>query len=98
MLVARNTSLRQPIFGSCKMKYAFSCFMVCLAMTIFAADSNAVVCASGPYRAGCVGVRGGAAVVRHPYVARRGVMSTAGSIDDSTAAYFAVCGLKKPAV
>jgi hypothetical protein len=24
------------------------------------------------YRAGCVGVRGGAAVVRHPYVARRG--------------------------
>jgi hypothetical protein len=54
------------------MKYAVSFFMVCLAMTIFAADANAVVCASGPYRAGCVGVRGGAAVVRHPYVARRG--------------------------
>jgi hypothetical protein len=55
------------------MKYAVSFFMVCLAMTIFAADANAVVCARGVYRAGCVGVRGGAVVVRHPYVARRGV-------------------------
>jgi len=54
------------------MKYVVSFFMVCLAMMIFAADANAVVCAAGVYRAGCVGVRGGAAVVRHPYVARRG--------------------------
>lgn len=38
-------------------------------------EANAVVCASGVYRAGCVGPRG-AAVVRHPYhpVYRRGVV------------------------
>jgi hypothetical protein len=47
------------------MKYAVSCFMVCLAMTVFAADANAVVCARGVYRAGCVGA-GGAAVVHRP--------------------------------
>lgn len=49
------------------MKYAFAFFMVCLAMTIFAADANAVVCAAGVHRAGCVGPRG-AVVVRHPAV------------------------------
>ena len=47
------------------MKYAVSLFMVCLAMTIFAADANAVVCAAGVYRAGCAGPRG-AVVVHHP--------------------------------
>jgi hypothetical protein len=36
-------------------------------------EASALVCARGVYRAGCVGVRGGAVVVRHPYVARRGV-------------------------
>lgn len=35
-------------------------------MTIDRTDANAVVCARGPYRAGCVGARG--AVVVHPYV------------------------------
>jgi hypothetical protein len=47
------------------MKYAVSCFLLCLAMTVFAADANAVVCARGVYRAGCVGPRG-AAVVHRP--------------------------------
>ena len=47
------------------MKYAVSCFMVCLAMIVFAADANAVVCARGVYRAGCGGA-GGAAVVHRP--------------------------------
>ena len=36
-------------------------------------EASAVVCARGVYRAGCVGARGGAVVVRHPYAARRGV-------------------------
>jgi hypothetical protein len=37
-------------------------------------EANAVVCARGVYRAGCVGA-GGAAVVRRPYVGvRRGVV------------------------
>jgi len=34
-------------------------------MVIDRADANAVVCARGVYRAGCVGARG--AVVVHPY-------------------------------
>jgi hypothetical protein len=36
-------------------------------------EASALVCARGVYRAGCVGAGGGAVVVRHPYVARRGV-------------------------
>jgi len=51
------------------MKYALSFFMILLAVTIFAADANAVVCARGVYRAGCAGPRG-AVVVRHPAVVR----------------------------
>jgi hypothetical protein len=31
-------------------------------------EANAVVCARGLYRAGCVGAGGGAVVVRRPYV------------------------------
>jgi hypothetical protein len=44
-----------------------------LAISLFASDipaANAVVCAVGVYRAGCVGPRG-AAVVRRPEVAPR---------------------------
>jgi hypothetical protein len=41
-------------------------------VALAATEANAVVCARGVYRAGCVGARG-AAVVRHP-VARRGVV------------------------
>jgi len=36
-------------------------------------EASAVVCARGVYRAGCVAA-GGAAVVRRPYVAPRGVV------------------------
>ena len=36
-------------------------------------EASAFVCARGVYRVGCVGARGGAVVVRRPYVARRGV-------------------------
>ena len=36
-------------------------------------EANALVCARGVYRAGCVGAAGGAVVVRRPYVAARGV-------------------------
>jgi hypothetical protein len=42
-------------------------------ITLSTMEASAVVCARGVYRAGCVGARGGAVVVRHPYVARRGV-------------------------
>jgi len=42
-------------------------------MTYRPADANAVVCARGIYRAGCVGARGGV-VVRRPYYRRRGVV------------------------
>jgi hypothetical protein len=55
------------------MKYAVSFFMVCLAMTIFAADADAVVCARGVYRAGCVGVHR-AAVVHRPVAHRHAVV------------------------
>ena len=47
------------------MKYVLSCLLVGMAMTVFVADANAVVCARGVYRAGCVGPRG-AAVVHRP--------------------------------
>jgi hypothetical protein len=36
-------------------------------MTYRPADANAVVCARGIYRAGCVGPYGGAVAVRRPY-------------------------------
>lgn len=36
-------------------------------MTYRPADANAIVCARGIYRAGCVGPYGGAVVVRRPY-------------------------------
>jgi hypothetical protein len=42
-------------------------------ITLSTMEASALVCARGVYRAGCVGARGGAVVVRHPYVARRGV-------------------------
>lgn len=49
------------------------------AMAVTMEDANAVVCARGVYRAGCVGPRGavgvrrGPVVVRHPVVVRRRV-------------------------
>ena len=46
------------------MKYVFSCLLVCTAITMFAADANAVVCARGVYRARCVGPHGPAVVHR----------------------------------
>jgi hypothetical protein len=36
-------------------------------------EANAIVCARGVVRAGCVGAGGGAVVVRHPPVVRRRV-------------------------
>ncbi len=42
-------------------------------MTVVTTDANAVVCARGVYRAGCVGPRG-AAVVRRPVVVRPAVV------------------------
>jgi hypothetical protein len=41
-----------------------------MAVTVFSADANAVVCARGVYRAGCVGP-GGAAVVQRPVAGLR---------------------------
>lgn len=45
-------------------------------MTVVTTDANAVVCARGVYRAGCVGPRG-AAVVRRPVVVRPAVVRPA---------------------
>ncbi len=42
-------------------------------MTYEPNDANAIICARGVYRAGCVGARGGV-VVRRPYYRRRGVV------------------------
>lgn len=39
-------------------------------LTMESGEANAVVCAAGPYRAGCAGYRG-AAVVRRPVAPRR---------------------------
>lgn len=44
------------------------------AMVLSMADANAVVCARGVYRAGCVGARGGAVVHRHGYYHRHVVV------------------------
>jgi hypothetical protein len=46
------------------MKYAIAFFVVYMMMTVFAVDANAVVCARGVYRAGCVGPHGAAVVHR----------------------------------
>jgi hypothetical protein len=51
------------------MKYAISFFMVSLAVTIFAADANAIVCARGVYRAGCVGPGGAVVAPVRPHCA-----------------------------
>jgi hypothetical protein len=59
------------------MKSLIVAFVAFLGLAAFTSDANAVVCARGVYRAGCVGPRG--AVVRHglyyrhPYY-RRGVV------------------------
>jgi len=50
--------------GDATMKYLLSFLVVCATMSIFAVDANAVVCARGVYRAGCVGPNG-AVVVNH---------------------------------
>lgn len=50
-------------------------FMIAVALVggfftlVAVTDANAMVCARGVYRAGCVGARG-AVVVRHPYYRR----------------------------
>jgi hypothetical protein len=43
-------------------------------MVVSMADANAVVCARGVYRAGCVGRHGAAVVHRGPVYHRRGVV------------------------
>jgi hypothetical protein len=45
------------------MKYVIALLAVYMTMTVFSVDANAVVCARGVYRAGCVGPHG--AVVVH---------------------------------
>ena len=52
---------------------AFAVVSFAATMTYEPSDANAVVCARGIYRAGCVGARGGV-VVRRPYYRRRGVV------------------------
>jgi hypothetical protein len=46
------------------MKYVISSLILIATVTIFAVDANAVVCARGVYRAGCVGPNGAAVVHR----------------------------------
>jgi hypothetical protein len=55
------------------MKYLFVALTALFIIMEFAPAANAVVCARGVYRAGCVGARG-AAVVRRPVVGRRAVV------------------------
>jgi hypothetical protein len=54
------------------MKTLIVAFVAFLGLAAFTSDANAVVCARGVYRAGCVGPRG--AVVRHGPYYRRGVV------------------------
>jgi hypothetical protein len=42
---------------------------IATSITVVTTDANAVVCAAGVYRAGCVSARGAAVVVRPPVVA-----------------------------
>jgi hypothetical protein len=46
------------------MKYAIAFLVFYMTITVFAVDANAVVCACGVYRAGCVGPYGAAVVHR----------------------------------
>ena len=46
------------------MKYAIAFLIVCATVMVYAVDANAVVCARGVYRAGCVGPHGAAVVHR----------------------------------
>jgi hypothetical protein len=43
-------------------------------LTVDTTDANAIVCAAGVYRAGCVGPRGAAVVARPPVAACRYVV------------------------
>lgn len=54
-------------------KYLVLALMAFAGVAAFTPDANAVVCARGVYRAGCVGPRGAAVVHRAPYY-RRGVV------------------------
>jgi hypothetical protein len=54
------------------MKTLIVAFVAFLGLAAFTSDANAVVCARGVYRAGCVGHR--SAVVRHGPYYRRGVV------------------------
>jgi hypothetical protein len=56
------------------MKFIAFALLALFGLMAAAPDANAVVCARGVYRSGCVGPRG-AVVVRHPYHGyyRRGV-------------------------
>ena len=59
------------------MKYlAFAAITLFALMALIPDNANAVVCARGMYRAGCVGPRGAAVVTRPVY--RRGVVVRGG--------------------
>ena len=49
------------------MKYALAGILAALLMTTATLEANAVVCARGVYRAGCVGPNGAAVVRTAPY-------------------------------
>jgi hypothetical protein len=80
--IARNPIHAAPLnFASQKlarhrwertMKYLLSALTALFLFAYFAPDANAVVCARGVYRAGCVGPRGGVVVRRGPRCFWRG--------------------------
>jgi len=53
---------------------ALTTVAIATSMTVVTTDANAVVCAAGVYRAGCVSARGAAVVVRAPVAACRYVI------------------------
>ena len=55
------------------MKHVIISILLLGVVALSATEASAVVCARGVYRAGCVGARGGAVVVRHPAVVHRRV-------------------------
>jgi hypothetical protein len=54
--------------------FALAAVAFAMSMTVATTDANAVVCAAGVHRAGCVSARGAAVVVRAPVAACRYVV------------------------
>jgi hypothetical protein len=71
-MLNRHVTIREPTMRPC-MLAALAIVAFAVTLTIETTDANAIVCARGVVRAGCVGA-GGAVAVRRPVAACRYVI------------------------